>query len=354
MPKPVNFAVVGLGMCQHHCKAIARARGARLVAVCDTDEERLLPVAKEYACKAYTSYAAMLKDPEIDVVSVVTESACHATMGIQAARAGKHLVMEKPVDITPGRIQRLERAVAAAGVKCACIFQSRMDACNIAIKQAVNAGKLGKLIGLHGSLPWYRGPDYFAGIHGTWRATWAIDGGGSLMNQGIHTLDLLIFFGGAVESVCGFHDVHNHNIEAEDQAVGCLRYANGALGTLFTTTCCVPEGPQVIYGYGSKGSFRTVANRLDLYAMGSEKDRARMLERFGRDAAATDDAIARDPMAVGTDGHLMIIEDLVRAIRENRAPVIPLSTARHAVEVVCALYKSGRTGKAVRVATDGR
>lgn len=192
MPKPVNFAVVGLGMGQHHCKAIARARGARLVAVCDTDEERLLPVAKEYACKAYTSYAAMLKDPEIDVVSVVTESACHATMGIQAARAGKHLVMEKPVDITPGRIQRLERAVAAAGVKCACIFQSRMDACNIAIKQAVNAGKLGKLIGLHGSLPWYRGPDYFAGIHGTWRATWAIDGGGSLMNQGIHTLDLLI------------------------------------------------------------------------------------------------------------------------------------------------------------------
>ncbi len=354
MTKPLNFAVVGLGMGQHHCKAIARARGARLVAVCDVDEERLRPVAAQYECKAYTEYEAMLRDPGIDVVNIVTESGYHARMGMQAARAGKHLVMEKPVDIVPARIKKLETAVAAAGVKCACIFQSRMDACNIAIKKALDAGKLGKLIGLHGALPWYRGPDYFAGIHGAWRATWVIDGGGSLMNQGIHTLDLLIFFGGLVESVCAFYGVHNHDIEAEDQTVACLRYANGALGALYTTTCCVPEGAQTIYGYGTKGSFRTVGNRIDLYAMGTQRERARMLAQFGCGAGARVDAIAKDPMAVGTDGHLIIIEDLVRAIRENRDPIVPLSAARHAVEVACAIYKSGRTGKAARVITDNR
>ena len=347
MAKPVNFAVAGLGMGGHHALAVSMAKGARLAALCDIDQERLDALVKKYGCKGYTSYTALLKDPEIDVVNIVTESGLHARMGIQAARADKHIIMEKPIDINPSRITRLEAAVAAAGIKCGCIFQSRMDPCNIALRQAIRQGKMGEVIGVHGNLPWYRGPVYFAGPHGRWRGTWKLDGGGSMMNQGIHTVDLLVFLAGRVTEVCGFFGKHNHDIESEDQTVACLKFESGALGTIYTTTCAVPEGAQQIYLFGTKGSFRRVGGRLEMYEMGSPKERDRMLRDFGE--IKIDEAIAKDPMAVESHGHKLIIEDMVRALRNNREPAIPLAEARHAVEIVHAVYRSGRTGRTVRI-----
>jgi len=347
MARTLNVVVVGLGMGGHHCLAIQGAKGAHLAGVCDLDEGRLAKAAKTYGAKPYRRYADVLKDNDVDVVAIVTESGKHARMGIQAARAGKHMIMEKPIDVTPSAIQRLEDAVAAAGVKVGCIFQSRMDNCNILLKKAIDKGKLGKLIGAHAHLPWFRADSYFEGPHGTWRATWKMDGGGSMMNQGIHTIDLVQWLAGPVESVCGFYDVHNHDVEAEDQVVACLKFANGALGTFYSTTCCVPEGAQRVYLYGAKGSFSTHGSTLESYEAGGPKERERMMRLFG--GQNKDDAIARDPMAVSADGHLLIIEDLVRAIRTDRDPVIPLASAKHAVEIACAIYKSARTGKTVRV-----
>ena len=343
----IRFGVVGLGMGGHHCLAIQEARGAELVAICDKHRERLQSRVEEFGVKGYSDYGAMLKDPEIDVVSIVTESGNHVSMAIAAARAGKHLVVEKPIDITPRRIDRLETILSATGVTCGCIFQSRMSPCNLALKKALDAGKMGRMIGLHGSLPWYRGQDYFSGPFGPWRGTWQLDGGGSMMNQGIHTVDLLLYFGGPVKKVCGFYDVFDHDIEAEDHTVGCLQYASGALGTVFTTTCARPEGAQQIYGFGTKGSFRKEGESLALYEMGSARERASMLERFGNQRP--DDAAAKDPMAVATYGHRVIMEDMVKAIRTGREPVIPLSQARHAVEVVHAIYQAARTGKTIAV-----
>lgn len=347
MPKELNFAVIGLGMGMHHCKAIEQAKGARLAAVCDVDPERLERTVKTYGCKGYRSYAALLKDPEIDVVNIVTESGKHAKMGIQAAKAGKHLIVEKPVDITPGRVRRLEEAVAKAGVKCGCIFQSRMENCNILIKKAIEKGEMGRLIGVHAQLPWFRADSYFQGPHGPWRGTWKLDGGGSLMNQGIHTLDLIIFLAGPVHSVAGFYGVFNHTIEAEDQVVAILQFENGALGTLFTTTCCVPDKAQRIFLYGTKGSFSRYGGTLEFYDMGPKKERQRMMDLFG--AGPKSDAASRDPMAVSADGHMLIVEDLVKAVRSDREPVIPLSAAKHSVEVACAIYRSARKGREVKI-----
>lgn len=349
MAKELGFGVVGLGMGGHHCKAIRNAKGARLVAVCDIDEGRLEKRMKEFNCKGYLSYAAMLKDNEIDVVNIATESGKHAQMGIQAARAGKHIIVEKPVDITPARIAALEAAVKQTGVKCGCIFQSRMDNCNILIRKAIQKGHMGRLIGVHAHLPWFRSDQYYSGKFGLWRGTWKLDGGGSLMNQGIHTLDLAIFLAGPVKRVAGFYGVFNHKIEAEDQVVAVLEFVNGALGTLYTTTCSIPEGAQRIYMYGSKGSFSRHGGTLELYEMGPERDRKRMMELFS--GKAKSDAASKDPMAVSADGHMLIVEDMVKAVRLNREPVIPISEARKSVDTACAIYKSARTGRMVEVAS---
>lgn len=347
MAKELNFAVVGLGMGGHHCIAVRNAKGANLAAICDLDEERLAQRMKEFDVKGYTRYADILKDPSIDAVCIVTESAYHSDLGIKAARAGKHIIMEKPVDITPARIKKFEDAVKAAGVKCGCIFQSRMDNCNKLIKRAIDKGQMGKVIGAHAHLPWFRENSYFEGPHGPWRGTWKIDGGGSMMNQGIHTIDLIQWLAGPVESVCGYIGVFNHKIEAEDQVVAILKFKNGALGTFYSTTCAVPESAQRVYMYGSKGSFSRFGNTLELYEMGSAAERKRMMDLFSgnKDVAA----IGKDPMAVSADGHTLIIEDLVKAVKQDREPVIPISSATHAVEIACAIYKAARTRKEVKV-----
>jgi predicted dehydrogenase len=347
MAKALNFAVVGLGMGMHHCKALVNAKGATLAAVCDTDGERLHKAATQYDCKAYKRYSDVLKDKSIDAVCIVTESGKHSRMGVRAAQAGKHIIVEKPIDITPARITKLQDAVKKAGVKCGCIFQSRMENCNIMLKRAIEKGHLGKLVGAHAALPWFRAESYYQGPHGTWKGTWSMDGGGSLMNQGIHTVDLVIFLAGRVKSVSGFFAVHNHNIEAEDQTVAILQFENGALGTLYTTTCCIPDGAQRLHFFGTKGSFYKVGGKLERYEMGPAKQRERMINLFG--GRAKKSKIGSDPMAVSADGHTLIIEDLVKAVRGNRDPVIPLASARHAVDVACAIFKSGRTGKEVNV-----
>ena len=347
MAKQLNIAVVGLGMGRHHCKAIRNAKGANLAGVCDVDEHRLTEAMREFDCKGYPRYTDVLKDADVDAVSIVTESGYHAAMGIKGARAGKHLIVEKPVEVTPAKIRRLEDVVEETGVKCGCIFQSRMENCNILLKRAIDKGKMGKLIGAHAHLPWFRAEGYYQGLHGAWRGTWKLDGGGSMMNQGIHTIDLIQWLAGRVESVCGFHDAHNHDIEAEDQAVAILKFENGALGTFYATTCCVPEDAQRVYMYGTKGSFSKHGGNLEFCEMGSPKERKRMMALFS--GKKIDTAIGRDPMAVSADGHTLIIEDFVRAVRNHREPVIPISSAKHAVEIACAIYKSARTHREVKI-----
>ncbi len=347
MPANLRFAVLGLGMGMHHCKAITDAKGATLAAVCDHDKGRLANAVAQYGVHGYERWVDVLNDKSIDAVCVVTESGTHTDFGVQAAKAGKHIIMEKPVDISPARIQKLRAAVSKAGVKCGCIFQSRMDPCNVRLRKAIQAGKLGKIIGVHAGLPWLRLDSYFSGPHGAWRGTWKLDGGGSLMNQGIHTVDLIQWLAGPVKSVSGFYGVFNHSVESEDQAVAILKFENGALGTLYTTTCATPDGAQRVHIFGTKGSFSRHGEKLEFYEMGPESERLWMMSAFG--GIRTSDAAGRDPMAVSADGHTLIIEDLIQAVRKNRPPAITIDSAAHSVEIVLAIYKSGRTGREIRV-----
>jgi len=351
MAEEIGFGVVGLGMGKHHCRSVRDAEGARLVAVCDLDEERLQPVAELHGCKAYTSFDEMLDDDEIQVVNIATPSGMHAQMGEQAADAGKHLIVEKPADIVPERVDTLSEAGSRNGVKIGCIFQSRLNPLNIKIREAIRGGRLGRLIGIHGHLPWYRKQTYYEGAHGTWKGTWDMDGGGSLMNQGVHTIDLIQWLGGRVKSVMGMFGVFDHDIEAEDQTVALLRFENGALGTIYTTTCCYPGLDQLVTIYGASGSIMKDAAMLLAWKVQGESEKeeeAEMLRVFGRKPKA-EEGVSADPMAVSADGHTVIIEDLVKAIRDDRAPMIGLESARHAVEIINAVFESGRTGREVEV-----
>jgi predicted dehydrogenase len=334
----------------HHCKAIADAKGATLAAVCDTDQARLNDAIAQYGCKGYTRWSDVLGDPGIDCINICVESGKHAEFGIQAARAGKHIIVEKPVDITPAAIKRLRDAVAKANIKAGCIFQSRLDPLNAQFKKAIDKGKLGNLIGVHAILPWWREQSYYEGPHGAWKGTWALDGGGSLMNQGVHTIDLLQWLAGPVESVCGFHCAFAHKIEAEDQTVAILRFQSGALGTLTTTTACNPGKEQRIFIYGSKGCFSRHASELEFFDAGTPAERTRMVAAFGKRTNASA-GVSSDPMAVSADGHTLTVEDMVHAIRKNRAPLITIDDATHAVEIATAIFKSARTGKVVKVAS---
>jgi UDP-N-acetyl-2-amino-2-deoxyglucuronate dehydrogenase len=349
MAREIGFGVVGLGMGKHHCKAVATAPGARLVAVCDLDAGRLGPVGEEYSCRTYSDLDAMLADDEIDVINIATPSGSHAELGIRAAAAGKHLIVEKPADIKAERIDSLIAAGKQHGVRIGGIFQSRLDKLNLQIRQSIQDGRFGKIIGVHGHLPWYRKQSYYEGDHGSWKGTWDMDGGGSLMNQGVHTVDLLQWLVGPVESVMGMFGIFGHDIEAEDQSVGLLRFANGAIGTLYTTTCCYPGYRQRVTIYGSEGSVVKDEGALqDWKVQGDEggAEEKQLLARYGANKEASG---AADPLAVSFDGHTQIILDMIGAIHEGRDPVIGLDSARHAVEIINAVYESGRTGREVKI-----
>jgi predicted dehydrogenase len=349
MADETGFAVVGLGMGRSHCKAITKAPGARLVAVCDTDAERLGLAATEYGCKAYGDYSELLADDEVQVVNIATPSGMHAQMGVQAAAAGKHLIVEKPADIKPQRVDELIAAGKKYGVQIAGIFQARLDPLNIRIREAIQQGKLGKLIGVHGHLPWYRKQSYYEGPHGKWKGTWGMDGGGSLMNQGVHTVDLLQWLAGPVEAVMGMYGVFDHEVEAEDQSVAILRFKNGALGTLYTTTCAYPGYDQRLMLYGSGGSIVKLHSELESWKLLGDEggvEEQEMLKIYG---ANKDTSGASDPMAVGFNGHTQIIIDMYESLAAGRAPLITLDSARHAVEIINAIYESARTGKEVKL-----
>ncbi|NCO38019.1 MAG: oxidoreductase [Armatimonadetes bacterium CG_4_10_14_3_um_filter_66_18] len=349
--REIGFGVLGLGMGQHHARAVTDVEGARLIAVCDHDPTRCDPVAEQYGVKGYHAFADLLADPEVEVVSIATESGTHMDRGLEAVAAGKHLLVEKPVDVRPERVRMLIDGVGAAGVKAAAVFQSRTTPLNKRVKEALDSGRLGRLIGIHALLPWYRAQSYYQGPHGEWKGTWDLDGGGSLANQGVHTVDLVQWFGGRVKSVFGQFGTFAHEIESEDASSAVLRFENGAIATITTTTCAYPGLPQFITIFGDRGTIQKEDETLRTWTMVDETEEdAKVRAYYGPRDGAEGSAIASDPMAVGAAGHHAHIKDLCQAILEDRDPEVTLESALHAVEIFNAIFESGRTGKEVTLA----
>jgi predicted dehydrogenase len=348
----VGFAVVGLGMGRHHCRSIAAAQGAELIAVCDLDAGRREQAAKDFGCKAYASVDELLQDPDVDVVNVAVPTGLHADVGVKVAQSGRHVICEKPLDVTLEKADSLIAACRDHGVKLASIFQRRLHPLSQRIKETIDGGRLGRLHYADIHLYWYRTDGYYAGGNPPgWRGTFALDGGGACMNQGIHSIDLISWLAGGVQTVYARTGTFTHTIEAEDVGTVLVTFSNGALGNITCTTSAYPGLTNDLHILGSKGSIvisdeKVVSWRIKRDDGDEAAERAEEQEMQARYSGSSGSGAA-DPLAVGFDGHTVHVEDMVQAIRQNREPIIAGTDARHAVEICAAIQRSAATGAEV-------
>lgn len=350
----IGFGIVGGGVIGPlHARAITAQPDARLVAICDIVPEAAEKLAAEFGAEAMTDLDAMLARDDIQVVSVCVPSGLHAEIGVKAAQAGKHVICEKPIDITLDAADRLIAACDTAGVKLQVISQHRFGAGMQRLKQAIDDGALGTLVMGNAEIFWYRAQAYYDS--GGWRGTWALDGGGCLMNQGVHYVDLLRWAMGPVASVTAKMGTLAHErIEVEDAAVAVIQFENGAIGSLIGTTDAFPgytcrleivgTGGSVILEDGEITAWNLKAEIGEVGAYGRSKAAKRAeAAQNGKGAGQG----AADPAAIAWGGHAVEVRDMIDAIRENRAVALPGPSARNALELILAVYRSAETGRAV-------
>jgi UDP-N-acetyl-2-amino-2-deoxyglucuronate dehydrogenase len=332
-----GFGIVGTGViATAHAKAIAALPNAHLVAVTDVRADPAGAFAAAHGCTAEPDLAALLAREDVDVVCVCVPSGLHAEVGIQAASAAKHLVVEKPIEVTLAAADKLIDATQAAGVALTVVSQHRFDAGLVELRRMLDDGSLGDLVLGEASTKWYRTQEYYDSA--AWRGTWALDGG-ALLNQGVHYVDLLRWCMGPVAEVTGVCITRGHQMEAEDVAVATLRFASGAVGTIVASTAVFPGFAQRLEITGTNGTVVVEDGAIV---------RAGLVNGGERDPApATAVAAGADPAMIGVASHAAQIADLLGAIDEGRQPLVSAESGRDALEIVCAVYESAREGRTV-------
>jgi predicted dehydrogenase len=353
----MRFALVGCGViAPTHVRALLELEGrAELVACSDVVPERAQALATEFGLHALP-FEDVLADPTIDALTVCTPSGLHAEVGVPALLAGKHVVVEKPMDISVEACDRLLTAQATSGAALGVISQHRFDPASQVVKAALEDGELGRLVLADARVPWYRTQEYYDS--GDWRGTWAMDGGGVLINQGVHTLDLLRWTCGPVRTVYAQSRTSAHErIEVEDVLCATLEFANGAIGTLMASTAAFPGFPARLAVHGTRGgaviegdrlaAFATVAG--DVHATEVASAHAVQVATGGTRAAtrAVEASASDDPVPSEADvwgrAHRAQLLDFVDAAEQGRAPAVDGHEGRAAVELVEAIYRSART-----------
>jgi len=327
-----------------HAQAITAMRGGYLAGVYSRQTANARRLAERYGCAAYTDYQAFLADPRLDIVAIATPSGAHLEPAVEAARAGKHVICEKPLEVTLERVDRMIRVCRENQVMLAGIFQRRFLEATRQFKTAVAAGRLGRISLADAYIKWYRTQAYYDS--GAWRGTWELDGGGALINQSIHTIDLLTYLAGDVEWVCGFADRRSHErIEAEDNAVAILKFKSGALGVIEGSTACyAPAGnPAEVHLCGSDGSIFMQDNSFTVWEFRRPRPSdKRIREKFA--PAGTPGAGAADPAAIDFVPHQRAFEDMVKALKKGTAPMVDGPEGRKSIEIILAVYRSALSG----------
>jgi predicted dehydrogenase len=364
----VRFGIVGCGAIgPTHAAAIQQLsaqENVELLAVADLIGQRARDMAGKYGvARVYGSDDELIADKDVDVVVFCTPSGQHADGSVKALEAGKHVVVEKPMEVSLEACDRMIAAERKTGRKLAVISQHRWDYASQLVRRAVDDHKLGRLVLADMSVKWWRTQQYYDS--GDWRGTWKLDGGGALMNQGVHTVDLLQWLAGGVESVQSHARTAAHErIEVEDVVVAALTFKGGAIGTLTASTSCFDGMPARLDLYGTEGSAVIEGDRLRLFKLKSGETHAEQAPNphavsvaMGGTASVKEQAAKRlmeeaskDPGAVWGDAHREQLRDFVRAVRGNGKPLIDGVEGRKPVEIILAVYESARTGKPVKVA----
>lgn len=342
----IGFGIIGCGnISTIHAKAIQAIPEARLRAFYSHGRAKAEKMAAQFGVEYETDLDRFLNRPDIQVVSICTPSGTHAELGIKAAAAGKHVVVEKPIDVTLEKARTLIDACQRARVKLAVIFQSRFLPAVQILKSAIDRNRLGRIIMGDAYVKWYRTREYYEAAR--WRGTWTLDGGGALINQSIHTIDLLQHLVGPVASVFGFAEKKLHPyIEAEDTAVAVLKFKDGALGVIQGATSVAPGFSRRVEIHGEKGSVILDGNEVTAWNLSGTGEEEEALANL-KDRDLSDGA--SDPMALDISGHQRQLEDLIAAIHQDRPPMIDGSEGLKALELVLAVYRSAREKKLVEL-----
>ncbi len=319
----VRFAIVGCGVISEmHFKGIEETEEAELVAVCDYDREVTDKVSKKYHVPGYYNLEDLLKEDDIDVVSICTPSSLHAEQTILAAKARKHVLVEKPMAIHLKEIDRMIEACEENNVQLATVFPRRMSPQVQYVRDVIQEGRLGKLSLCSAYAKIYRSQEYYDSAG--WRGTWEFDGGGAMMNQGIHTVDLLQWLTGPVSSLYGKARTVLRNIEVEDTVTALLNFDSGAMGVIEITTTATLNQPQRIEIHGERGSIILKGDDITTFKIDGEDVE---LPQF-------------EPFKVLPDGHEVQIRDMAKAIQEGRKPIVIGPDGRHSLEIILGTYES--------------
>lgn len=339
----MNIGIIGAGMIARiHAKAISAIRGVRLHSVHNHRLAKAEDLASGYGIPAFDDLDEFLADPSLDLVTVCTPSGAHFEPAMAALAAGKHVVCEKPLEVTTARVDAMIAAADAAGKTLASVLNRRFTPAMAAFKQAADAGRFGRLTSASCYVKWFRNQAYYDSA--PWRGTWALDGGGALMNQAIHTIDALLLLAGPVVSVRALTGCLAHEgIEVEDHGVAILRFANGALGVIEGSTCAwsADGHPARVQLAGTEGSVFMADESFETWDFANpHPDDAVIRETLMKGTGAG--LGANNPSAIGFLQHQRNFEEILTAIRDGREPATSAREARKAVALIEAIYDSAR------------
>lgn len=342
-----GFGIIGAGtISEIHAKAIDSIQNAKLYGVYSINKNKSQAFADRNNCTPYNALNEMLNIPEIDIMCICTPSGIHLDPAIKCIAAGKHCLIEKPLEVTLEKCDAIIEAAYNAGVKIAVVFPSRFYEASKQLKKAIDEKRFGNLVLGDACVKWSRSDEYYKSS--AWRGTWDFDGGGALMNQGIHSVDLLQWYMGAVETVQSeAANIKHKGIEVEDTVVSTIKFANGALGTIECSTAVFPGALKRIEIMGTDGTAVLEESNIIKWQFKQETSEDEIINTISGNNILQGGV--SNPADISYIGHKRQIEDLINSIETGNKPLIDGYEGRKAVEIVLAIYKSARTGQMVRL-----
>lgn len=335
----IGFGIIGLGMIAvKHAQAIQNVPGAKLVAALSSDPTKAAEFTARFGGTPYTDLDAFLANPALQVVNVCTPSGDHARYGVPAALAGKHVMVEKPIEVSLEAADRLIAASRQAGVKLAVISQRRFEPDIQMVKKALDEGLFGQLLSADVFIKWWRTQEYYDSAE--WRGTYKLDGGGALMNQGVHYVDVVQWLAGPVKSVRAITRTAAHKIEVEDLALALLTFENGAVGVIEASTLHYPGLPERLEITGQNGTAVFEAGKVKVWEFKTSGEKVEMHDTPG-------DSGAKNPGDITSRGHAYQIADMVAALHEGRDPGITGEDGRKPLQIIQAIYQSARENREI-------
>ena len=334
----LGFAILGAGMvAEYHLNAIQECAdlGARLVGVGHYNPARYEEISERFGVPA-SSYDELLADPAVDAVCICTPSGQHAQQAIAAASSGKHVLVEKPMALSLADADAMIAACRANRVQLGVCLQRRAEPLFRRVHDAIHGGDLGEITLGVVTMPYFRDEPYYA--QAEWRGTWAMDGGGVLMNQGIHIIDLLLWFLGDPVEVHAFADSRHRSVEIEDTAGAVLRFANGSVATVTATLTAEPGFPHRLEVYGTNGGIQIEGESVLRWGLADESKAT--VEPWPVATEQVDPGMAGDPRGISTSGHIAILKDFIAGIRRGQDPVIDGAEGRRSLAAILAVYES--------------